>query len=214
MKYSDLLMWQYKLPKATAEIDLTSSSWVEFMQHCLNFAGSWGLDTAEGYNLDVLGRIFGVSRTSISMTEKEYLTYYEQTGGLGWGRGRWYVAGEAFRETILLNDFEFRFLIRARIWKLYQNPSIDYLTDALQDLTGEDAYIYDRGSSPMAMTVAYGSDVSDDSFIKFAIENFDILPRPVGVQYFFEKAGDKFFGFDGAEFTNNYGFGVGRFTDA
>ena len=134
MKYSDLLMWQYKLPKATAEIDLTTGSWVRFMQQCLDFAGSWDIDTAEGYNLDVLGRIFGVSRTSVSMTEKDYLTYYEQTGGLGWGRGRWYVEGEAFRETILLEDAEFRFLIRARIWKLYQNPSIDYLTDQQQKI--------------------------------------------------------------------------------
>lgn len=213
MKYSDLLMWQYKLPKATAEIDLTTGSWVRFMQQCLDFAGSWDIDTADGYNLDVLGRIFGVSRTSISMTEKDYLTYYEQTGGLGWGRGRWYVAGEALRETILLNDSEFRFLIRARIWKLYQNPSIDYLTDALQDLTGDDAYIYER-VNPMEMSVAYGSGVADDSFVKFAIENLDILPRPVGVKYFFEKASDKFFGFGDAEFSNNYGFGVGRFTDA
>lgn len=213
MKYSDLLMWQYKLPKATAEIDLTTGSWVRFMQQCLDFAGSWDIDTAEGYNLDVLGRIFGVSRTSISMTEKDYLTYYEQTGGLGWGRGRWYVAGEAFRETILLNDSEFRFLIRARIWKLYQNPSIDYLTDALQDLTGDDAYIYER-VNPMEMSIAYGSGVADDSFVKFAIENLDILPRPVGIKYFFEKAGDKFFGFGDDEFTNNYGFGVGRFKDA
>jgi len=212
MKYSDLLMWQYKLPKATAEIDLKSGLWVEFMQHCLDFAGSWDIDTAEGYNLDVLGRIFGVSRTSISMTEKEYLTYYEQTGGLGWGRGRWYVAGEAFRETILLNDYEFRFLIRARIWKLYQNPSIDYLTDALQDLTGEDAYIVDNGD--MTMTVRYGSGIALDSFIKFAVENFDVLPRPVAVQYKFEQAYVKYFGFGDAEFDNNYGFDVGRFIDS
>lgn len=212
MKYSDLLMWQYKLPKATAEIDLTTGSWVEFMQHCLNFAGSWDIDEAEGYNLDVLGRIFGVSRTSISMTEKEYLTYYEKTGGLGWGRGRWYVAGEAFRETILLNDYEFRLLIRARIWKLYQNPSIDYLTDALQDLTGSDAYVVDNGD--MTMIMVYGSSVESDGFIKFAIENFDILPRPVGVGYTFARVEKKIFGFDGVEFENNYGFDVGRFIDS
>ena len=212
MKYSDLLMWQYKLPKATAEIDLTTGSWVRFMQQCLDFAGSWDIDTAEGYNLDVLGRIFGVSRTSISMTEKDYLTYYEQTGGLGWGRGRWYRAGEAFRETILLTDQEFRFLIKARIWKLYQNPSLDYLTDALQALTGDDAYIVDNGN--MTMKIYYGAEVLLDSFIKFAIENLDILPRPVAVGYTYEQAGVKYFGFNGEEFENNYGFGIGRFIDA
>lgn len=212
MKYSELLMWQYKLPKAISEIDLTTGFWVEFMQHCLEFASSWDIETAEGYNLDALGRIFGVSRTSVSIQEKDYLTYYEQTGGLGWGKGRWYVGGEAFRETVLLNDSEFRFLIRARIWKLYQNPSIDYLTDALQDLTGEDAYIIDHGD--MTMTVVYGSDIDLDSFIKFAVENLDILPRPVGIGYKFEQASAKYFGFGDEEFTRNYGFGVGRFIDA
>lgn len=212
MNYSDLLIWQYKLPKAIAEIDMKSQFWIDFMDDCLKFIDMWNIDTAEKYSLDVLGRIFGVSRSSVSMTEKEYLTYYEKTGGLGWGRGRWYVAGEAFRETILLTDQEFRFLIKARIWKLYQNPSLDYLTDALQALTGDDAYIVDNGN--MTMKVYYGSTVALDSFIKFAIKNLDILPRPVGVGYTYEQAGVKYFGFNGEEFDNNYGFGIGRFIDS
>ena len=212
MKYSDLLIWQYKLPKAIAEIDMKSQFWIDFMGDCLKFIDMWNIDTAEKYSLDVLGRIFGVSRSSVSLTEKEYLTYYEKTGGLGWGRGRWYRAGEAFRETILLADQEFRFLIKARIWKLYQNPSLDYLTDALQALTGDDAYIVDNGD--MTMKVYYGNAVTLDSFIKFAVENLDILPRPVGVMYTYDQAGVKYFGFNGEEFDNNYGFGIGRFIDA
>ena len=212
MNYSDLLIWQYKLPKAIAEIDMKSQFWIDFMEDCLKFIDMWNIDTAEKYSLDVLGRIFGVSRSSVSLTEKEYLTYYEKTGGLGWGRGRWYRSGEAFRETILLTDQEFRFLIKARIWKLYQNPSLDYLTDALQDLTGDDAFIIDNGD--MTMRVAYGSGIALDSFIKFAVENLDILPRPVGVGYRYEQAYVKYFGFGDAEFTNNYGFDVGRFLDA
>ena len=212
MNYSELLIWQYKLPKAIAEIDMKSQFWIDFMEDCLKFIDMWNIDTAEKYSLDVLGRIFGVSRSSVSLTEKEYLTYYEKTGGLGWGRGRWYVAGEAFGETILLTDQEFRFLIKARIWKLYQNPSLDYLTDALQALTGDDAYIVDNGN--MTMKVYYGNTVALDSFIKFAIENLDILPRPVGIGYTYEQAGVKYFGFNGEEFDNNYGFGVGRFIDS
>lgn len=212
MNYSDLLIWQYKLPKAIAEIDMKSQFWIDFMEDCLKFIDMWNIDTAEKYSLDVLGRIFGVSRSSVSMTEKEYLTYYEKTGGLGWGKGRWYVEGEAFRETILLTDQEFRFLIKARIWKLYQNPSLGYLTDALQDLTGSDAYIVDNYN--MTMKVYYGGGVSLDSFVKFAVENLDILPRPVGTMYTYEQAGVKYFGFNGDEFDNNYGFGVGRFTDS
>ena len=212
MNYSDLLIWQYKLPKAIAEIDMKSQFWIDFMEDCLKFIDMWNIDTAEKYSLDVLGRIFGVSRSSVSLTEKEYLTYYEKTGGLGWGRGRWYRSGEALRETILLTDQEFRFLIKARIWKLYQNPSLDYLTDALQDLTGDDAYIVDNGD--MTMKVYYGNTVALDSFIKFAIENLDILPRPVGIGYTYEQAGVKYFGFNGEEFDNNYGFGVGRFIDS
>ena len=212
MNYSELLIWQYKLPKAIAEIDMKSQFWIDFMNDCLKFIDMWNIDTAEKYSLDVLGRIFGVSRSSVSLTEKEYLTYYEKTGGLGWGLGRWYRSGEAIRETILLTDQEFRFLIKARIWKLYQNPSLDYLTDALQDLTGDDAYIVDNGN--MTMKVYYGNTIALDSFIKFAVENLDILPRPVGIGYTYEQAGVKYFGFNGEEFENNYGFGVGGFIDA
>ena len=212
MNYSELLIWQYKLPKAIAEIDMKSQFWIDFMNDCLKFIDMWNIDTAEKYSLDVLGRIFGVSRSSVSLTEKEYLTYYEKTGGLGWGLGCWYVAGEALRETILLTDQEFRFLIKARIWKLYQNPSLDYLTDALQALTGNDAYIVDNGN--MTIKVYYGNIIALDSFIKFAVENLDILPRPVGVMYTYEQSGVKYFGFNGEEFDNNYGFGVGRFIDS
>lgn len=212
MNYSELLIWQYKLPKAIAEIDMKSQFWIDFMGDCLKFIDMWNIDTAEKYSLDVLGRIFGVIRSSVSLTEKEYLTYYEKTGGLGWGKGRWYVAGEAFRETILLTDQEFRFLIKARIWKIYQNPSLDYLTDALQALTGNDAYIVNNGD--MTMKVYYGNNISQDSFIKFAVENLDILPRPVGVGYTYEQSGSKFFGFSGEEFDNNYGFGIGSFIDS
>ena len=212
MKYSDLLIWQYKLPKAIAEIDMKSQFWIDFMNDCLKFIDMWNIDTAEKYSLDVLGRIFGVSRSSVSLTEKEHLTYYEKTGGLGWGLGRWYRSGEALRETILLTDQEFRFLIKARIWKLYQNPSLGYLTDALQALTGNDAYIVDNGN--MTMKVYYGNTIALDNFIKFAIENLDILPRPVGVMYTYEQAGVKYFGFNGEEFDNNYGFDIGRFIDS
>ena len=212
MSYSDLLIWQYKLPNAIAEIDMKSKFWIDFMEDCLKFIDMWNIDTAEKYSLDVLGRIFGVSRTSVSMTEKDYLTYYEKTGGLGWGQGRWYRSGEAFRETILLEDEEFRFLIKARIWKIYQNPSLYYLTDALQDLTGDDAFIVDNYD--MTMKIFYGSEIDLNSFIRFAVENLDILPRPIGVMYTYEQASAKYFGFDGDEFDNNYGFDVGRFVDA
>lgn len=212
MKYSDLLIWQYKLPKATAEVDLITKPWVQLMRDCITFLEMWDIDIAQGYSLDVLGRILKVTRTSVSMTEKEYLTYYEKTGGLGWGQGRWYVAGEAFRETILLTDSEFRFLLKARIWKLYQNPSIDYLTDAVQDLTGADAYIVDNNN--MTMKVFYSNSVAADSFIRFAIETLDVLPRPVGIMYNYEQAPAKFFGFGDAEFENNYGFNEGRFIDS
>lgn len=212
MKYSDLLIWQYKLLKAISEIDMKSKFWTDFIEDCNKFIEMWDVDKAEKYSLDVLGRILGVSRTSVSMTEKDYLTYYEKTGGLGWGKGRWYVDGEEFRETIILDDFEFRFLIKARIWKLYQNPSLDYLTDALQGLTGDDAFIIDNGD--MTMKVFYGSGIDLNSFIKFAVENLDILPRPVGTMYTYEQASAKYFGFNGEEFDNNYGFGVGRFIDS
>ncbi len=212
MKYSDLIIWQYKLPKAIAEIDMKSKFWTDFMDDCLEFIEMWDIDKAQKYSLDVLGRIFGVSRTSISMTEKEFLTYYEKTGGLGWGKGRWYVEGEAFRETILLQDSEYRFLIKARIWKIYQNPSLDYITDALQDLTGSDGFVVDNND--MTMKIFYGSEIDLNSFIKFAVENLDILPRPVGVMYTYEQASAKYFGFYGEEFDNNYGFDIGRFIDS
>lgn len=212
MNYSELLIWQYKLPKATAEIDMKSKQWIDFMESCLKFIEMWDIDKANGYSLDVLGRIFGVGRTSVSMLEKDYLTYYEKTGGYGWGQGRWYRSGESLNQSVRLLDSEYKFLLKARIWKLYQDASIDYLTDAIQDLTGDDAYIVDNYD--MTMKVYYGSSVPIGSFMRFAIEVLDVLPRPVGVLYTFEQAGTKYFGFGDPEFTNNYGFGVGRFIDA
>lgn len=212
MNYSELIIWQYKQPKAIAEIDMKSKQWIDFMQSCLSFIEMWDVDKAEKYSLDVLGRIFGVSRTSVSMLEKDYLTYYEQTGGKGWGQGRWYRAGESLTQSVKLLDHELRFLIKARILKLFQDPSIDYLTDALQALTGSNAHIVDNGD--MTMSVFYGELIQEGSFDEFAMSTLDILPRPVGVMYTIQKAPIKYFGFGDLEFTDNHGYGVGQFIDA
>ena len=44
----------------------------------------------------------------------------------------------------------------------------------------------------------------------------NLIPIPLGrrLNVIYEEINAKFFGFDGEEFSDNYGFSEGRFTDA
>ena len=97
-------------------------------------------------------------------------------------------------------------MIKAKILKNYQIGAIEDITNSISFLFGRDARIIDNYD--MTMTVIIPSVVMTP-FKKYAIENLDILVRPVGVMYKYviiEPA--KYFGFYEDRYASGFDEGV------
>lgn len=209
-KYSELLIYQYiKKPKAKATIDALMGEYDKLAENAIDLLNQWDIDQARGFSLDMIGRRIGVSRTLPSAVSKGYFGYLNSINGEPWGEGVWYRSGESTGDALTLNDGDYRFLIKAKILKNFQDGSMDYVLRALRQLLSPDANLQDNYD----MTVTVFLPLSTLNILQsYMIQQMDILPRPVAVMYTYINASGKEFGFDG--FYNSYGFNEGRFIDA
>ena len=208
-QYSDLLIYQYaNKPKAKATIDAYLGECDKIIDNLNDLMNQWDIDQARGYSLDIIGRRIGVSRTLPAFVSKGYLGYFESIGGKPWGEGIWYRSDESTGASLSLGDNDYRFLIKAKIYKNFQNGTLDYILIAMRSLLSADANIEDKYD--MTATV-FLPLASLNPLQTYMIQVMDILPRPMGVMYTYLNASGKEFGFNG--FFNSYGFGEGAFVD-
>lgn len=208
--YSSLIIYQYaKAPKALATINAILGETDRIIENLTDLLNQWDIDQARGFSLDIIGRRVGVSRTLPAFVSKGYLGYLGSVGGKPWGEGTWYREGEATGGSLTLNDEDYRFLIRSKIYKNFQNGTLDYILNSMRIILSENANIQDNYD--MTATVFLPID-SLNPLQNYMIQVMDILPRPMGVMYTYMNASGQEFGFDG--FFNSYGFGEGSFVDA
>ena len=208
--YSQLLIYQYaRKPKARATIDSVLGEYDKLSDNAIDLLNQWDIDQARGFSLDIIGRRVGVSRTLPAAIAKGYFGYLNSIDGEPWGQGVWYRAGESTGDTLVLNDQDYRFLIRAKIFKNFQNGTFDYILNAFRIIISQDANIEDG----LDMTAKVYIPIASLTLLqRYMVEKMDILPRPMGVLYTYLNGSIRAFGFDG--FFNSYGFDEGRFLDA
>lgn len=208
--YSQLLIYQYaRKPKAKATIDAVLGEYDTLSANAIDLLNQWDIDQARGFSLDIIGRRVGVSRTLPAAISKGYFGYLNAIGGEPWGEGVWYRSGEVIGDTLVLTDDDYRFLIRAKIYKNFQNGTFDYILNAMRNILNPDANIQDN----LDMTATVFLPLSTLNLLqRYMIEQMDILPRVMGVMYTYVNASGKEFGFDG--FYNSFGFEEGRFIDS
>lgn len=207
--YTNLLIYQYaKKPKAVATIDAIVGECDRVIENLTDLLNQWDIDQARGFSLDIIGRRVGVSRTLPAFVSKGYLGYLGSLQGKPWGEGIWYRQGDSTGSSISLNDNDYRFLIRAKIFKNFQDGTLDYVMNAMQQVLSAEVNIEDNYD--MTATV-YLPLTALNPLQSHMIQVMDILPRPMGVMYTYINASGKEFGFDG--FFNSYGFNEGSFVD-
>jgi len=190
---SNLLIWQYRgKPKAKATIVALQREADEVFKSALDLTKVLSIEDATGFALDLVGRHVGIGRELPMFIEKTYFGWYGDDSAAGWGIGEWYRYGSALRDKTLMDDDDYRFMIKAKILKNFQIADLADLIDSARYLLGEDVNIVD--GYDMAMTVILPFNYLN-SLKTYAIKYMDVLRRPVTVQYrFFQIDANKPFG--------------------
>lgn len=147
----------------------------------------WNLQTAQGFGLDVWGRIVGVSRV-LSLSAQSYLGFFEASDLTeeGFAQAPWFQ-GEDTTNNYRLADDGFRQLIYAKALANIAGGSVLDINRILMTLfAGQgDAYVRDNGD----MTMSYVFRFVPTAVQVSIIQNSGVLPRPagVGVSYVIES---------------------------
>jgi Protein of unknown function (DUF2612) len=138
----------------------------------------WNVVTAQGYGLDVWGRIVGVTRT-VSITSEEFLGFEEQEDTtFPFGQGIFY-SGTNATTNFALSDAAFRQLIYAKALANISNGSIPAINMILQTLFPGygNAYVVDG----LNMTMEYVFTFNTSPVQQAILTQTGVLPKPCGV---------------------------------
>jgi len=202
------LIWQYHdKPKALSTIKAIYAITDDSFKTVLNIADILDIDTASGYALDLVGRHVGIKRVLSQAIAKEFFGFLESDSSLAFDVGEFYQYGDSLNATVRLNDDDYRFFIKAKILKNYQNGTSEFIVDSIRYLLGGTGNAIDNLDMTMHVIV---NREQLNSIKLYAIKNLDILARPVGVLYrFLVITNNTPFGFYRAH--RAYGFGIGKF---
>lgn len=143
----------------------------------------WNVDTAQGYGLDVWGRIVAVNRVLSIGTGPPFFGFQEgvdyQDFGPG-GVGPFYN-GAKLTTNFILTDDGFRVLILAKAFSNICDGSIASINRLLQTLFGSfgKAYVIDHTD----MSFVYNFEFKLSQLQLAILMNSGVFPKPTGVSY-------------------------------
>jgi len=186
--YANLLILQYKKPKAMATIKALSRAAIAD-RITESVRDAFDIDTATGHTLDILGKYVGAQRTTYGVgATKEFFEFLEYgdtpDGGIGFAEygddpvsGLFLFYGAATRTAYALSDDEFRrviqFLAKANAMFL----SMEGIDDLLHDTFEDKVFLIDNED----MTITYHHDSTDTDTLFSILEDAGFLPKPMGV---------------------------------
>ena len=208
MSREKFIIWQYRTkPKALGTIRAIYAETDNTFKNVVQLADILNIDDAKGYALDLVGKHVGVSRVLPTAIAKKYFGWLEDDTALSFNVGEFYRNGDALHASVVLNDNDYRFFIKARITKNYQTGEISNIVNSIKFVIGKHGNIID--SQNMTMNVLVNSDQLS-SLTFYAISKMDILARPVGVMYqFIVLINNEPFGF--SHDNVSFGFNLGKF---
>lgn len=172
------------------------------------YAIVWNVDTAQGFGLDIWGRIVVISRQLQIPEDAEYFGY--NTGApQSWSpfNVESFFTGPGETQTFILADAAYRVLILAKALSNISATDSMSLNKVLQQLfpgRGR-AWVNDLGG--MAMRFVFEFPL--ESWEKAVLTNGGVIPRPAGVGAYILEVPEDTFGF--GEAADSLPFGEGTF---
>jgi len=206
--YAKLLILQYyNKPKAYAEIKTIADEFENNVNLLKSFDQAFDIDYAVGNQLDIIGKIIGISRTVPSIIPKNFFGFSDNPAMYGFADkfNNSIVAYpfankfEPLYSDLKLNDTDYRFFIKAKISKNTVNARMssdngDSILDVINYLFEGKAFVIDNRNMSLTLYIDDSFDSTKISYIK----QLDLLPKPQAVYYeviiIYDSAG--FFGFD------------------
>lgn len=138
----------------------------------------WNINTAQGYGLDVWGRIVGVIRTVPIPGATTYFGF-EEANAPPFNTGHPFYSGTTANQNFVLADAPFRILIFAKALSNISDGSIPSINSILLRLFPHRGNCYCTDGLNMTMTYTFKFALSQ---VELAIvEQSGVLPKPVGV---------------------------------
>lgn len=143
------------------------------------------VDTAQGYGLDVWGRIVGVTRVLHLPVPGKYLGFIEAIpDAYSFNEGIFY-GGSTLTSNFALSDTAFRKLILAKALANISDGSIPSINQILINLFSSygDCYVIDNGD--MTMKYSFGGSLNPVDYA--IVVQSGVLPKPTGVSFTVEQ---------------------------
>lgn len=139
----------------------------------------WNIETAQGYGLDVLGRIVGIGRV-LQVATGGYLGFKEATDAQTFGHGIFY-SGTNLTSNFALSDTAYRRLILAKAYANISDGSIPSINQLLITLFPGYGNVYVADNLDMSVTFTFATPLSPvDAAIINQVGSFI---KPAGVSF-------------------------------
>jgi hypothetical protein len=140
----------------------------------------WNVDTAQGWGLDVWGRIVGVTRTLQVSGSQQYFGYEEAGLNANPFNQQPFYTGDKLNSNFQLSDDAFRILIFAKALSNISDGSIPAINQILLNLFPNRGNCYVTDGLDMSMTYTFNFFLTPVE--QAIIEQSGVLPRPAGVK--------------------------------
>jgi len=141
----------------------------------------WDIQTAQGFGLDIWGRIVNVSRALTIPASPLYFGFSEATpGSYPFGDEPFWDGSPPVTQTYLLADSAYRTLIMVKALANISRPTAASINQLLQNLFAGRGrcYVNDMGNMQMRYTFEFAL-----TSYEFAImTQSEVMPRPAGVK--------------------------------
>lgn len=212
-EYEDLLIVQYSgKPKASATVSEIVRRFKNNFDAMAQFDEAFDLDLAVGAQLDIIGKIVGISRNIEGVIPKIFFGFDDNVNARGFSLAPFYTLDQQKYTDTQLSDSDYRFFIRIKIAKNHAKATMaddngSNLNHVI--LSMFDGYAYMVDNKDMTLTI-YIENSPKSYLLPYAI-TLDLIPLPqaVDIKYISITAREPF-GFSNN--PNSFGFGNGSFT--
>lgn len=163
------------------------------------------IDSAEGDQLDICGRIAGFSDRPLIRSDFVFIFAYNGTGGAQpYNIAPYKPENESFR-MVPLSDFMYRVVIKAKIQKNNSIATIDDIKTAVDYILNVNSAVID-GQDMTIKTIWVNEKIPANILV--LIELFDLIPRPQGVNAKLIRFNHHPFAYKGTFDARPYGLGA------